>query len=94
MRKKKQYLIDEDHLRTLLEAVHILAILTRDGVYNWWGCMENKEEYLTDCIAELPWNKRKTIGELVDIIREEGYDIDDLVDDQIVAFWEEYKEKP
>lgn len=92
MSEKKQYLIDEDTLRELLRAGHTLAILERDGVDNWWGWMEGRGEYLTECIGELPWNADKTYTDLNEIVEEEGYDIDTLVDDQIEAFWEEYKD--
>ena len=87
----KQYLIDEDTLRELLRAGHILAILERDSVDNWWGWMEGKEEYLADCLATLPWNEGKTYEDLQEIVEEEDYDISRLVDDEIEAFWEEYK---
>ena len=85
----KQYLIDEETLRELLRAGHTLAILERDGVDNWWGWMEGREEYLTDCLRELPWNEGKTYADLNEIVEEEDYDIDNLVDDEIEAFWEE-----
>ena len=88
----KQYLIDEDTLRELLRAGHILAILERDGVDNWWGWMEGREEYLADCLRELPWNADKTYADLQEIVEEEDYDIDRLVEDEIEAFWEEYKD--
>ena len=78
----KQCLIDEDTLRELLRAGHILAILEQ----------YSREEYLADCLRELPWNEGKTIEELNEIVEEEDYSIDNLVDDQIEAFWEEYKE--
>ena len=86
----KQYLIDEETLRELLHAGHVLSILERDGVDNWWGWMEGREEYLTDCLRELPWNEGKTIEELNEIVEEEDYSIDNLVDDEIEAFWEEF----
>lgn len=85
----KQYLIDEDTLHELLHARHMLAILERDGVDNWWGWMEGRAEYLTDCLGELPWNEGKTCAELNEIVEEEGYSIDDLVEDQIATFWAE-----
>lgn len=88
----KQYLIDEDTLRELLHAEHTLSILERDGVDNWQWYMEGRKEYLADCIGELPWNEGKTINELNEILEEEDYDIDNLIDDEIEAFWEEYED--
>ena len=87
----KQYLIDEDTLRELLHAAHTLAILERDGVDNWQWYMEGREEYLIDGLRELPWNEGKTYADLQEIVEEEDYDIDRLVDDEIAAFWEENK---
>ena len=51
------------------------------------------KQYLIDedTLRELPWNADKTIEELNEIVEEEDYDIDCLVDDEIEAFWEEYK---
>ena len=89
----KQYLIDEGTLRELLHAAHKLAILERDGVDNWNWYMEGREEYLTDCLRELPWNEGKTYADLQEIVEEEDYDIDNLVDDEIEAFWEEHKDE-
>ena len=86
----KQYLIDEETLRELLHAGHVLAILERDGVDNWWGWMEGRGEYLADCLRELPWNEGKTTEELNEIVEEEDYDVDRLVEDEINAFWEEF----
>ena len=86
----KQYLIDEDTLRELLRAGHVLAILERDGVDNWQWYMEGRKEYLTDCLGELPWNDGKTYADLQEIVEEEDYDVDRLVDDEIEAFWEEF----
>ena len=88
----KQYLIEEDILRELLHAAHTLAVLERDGVDNWQWYMEGRKEYLTDCLRELPWNEGKTIEKLNEIVEEEDYSIDNLVDDEIEAFWEEYKD--
>ena len=87
----KQYLIDEDALRELLVAMHTLSILERDGVDNWWGWMEGREEYLAESAAMLPWNAGKSVDDVMEEVLQEDYDVDDLVDDQIAAFWEEYK---
>ena len=86
----KQYIIDEDTLRELLHAGHTLAILERDGVDNWQWYMEGRKEYLADCLGELPWNEGRTYTDLQEIVEEEDYDIDRLVDDEIEAFWEEF----
>jgi hypothetical protein len=87
--EKKQYLIDEDTLKELLYASHKLEILERDGVDNWWAYMEGRTEYLAECAAMLPWNEGRSDKDLTAQIEEEGYYIDDLVEDQISAFWEE-----
>lgn len=89
---KKQYLIDEDTLRELLYDRHKLAILERDGVDNWSWYMEGREEYLAECVSMLPWNEGRSYEDLVAEIEKKYYYIDDLVDDQIEVFWEEYKE--
>ena len=91
MSEKKQYLIDEDTLRELLRAGHTLAILERDGVDNWWGWMDSREEYFADCLREFPWNEGKTYADLQEIVEEEDYDINRLIDDELVAFWEAVK---
>jgi hypothetical protein len=87
MSEKKQYLIDEDTLRELLYASHKLEILERDGVDNWRWYMEGRTEYLAECAAMLPWNEGRSDKDLMAQIEEEDYYIDDLVDDQIDAFW-------
>ena len=92
MNEKKQYLIDEDTLKELLYASHKLEILERDGVDNWNWYMEGRTQYLADCLRELPWNEGKTTEELNEIVEEEDYSIDNLVDDEINAFWEEYED--
>lgn len=86
----KQYLIDEDTLRELLLAAHTLSILERDGVDNWWGWMEGREDYLAENAAMLPWNEGKSVDDVMEEVLSEDYDVDDLVDDQIAAFWEEF----
>ena len=88
MSEKKQYLIDEDILRELLYDSHKLAILERDGANNWEWCMESRKEYLAECAAMLPWNEGRSVEDLMAQIEEEDYYIDDLVDDEMCAFWE------
>lgn len=88
MNEKKQYLIDEDTLKELLYASHKLEILERDGVDNWCWYMEGRTEYLAECAARLPWNEGRSDKDLMAQIEEEDYYIDDLVEDQIKAFWE------
>ena len=85
----KQYLIDEDTLKELLYASHKLEILERDGVDNWSWYMEGRTQYLAECASMLPWNEGRSDKDLMAQIEEEDYYIDDLVEDQINAFWEE-----
>lgn len=87
MSEKKQYLIDEDTLRELLYNSHKLAILEQDGVDNWSWYMEGRTKYLAECAAMLPWNEGRSTEDLMPLIEEEDYYIDDLVDDEICAFW-------
>lgn len=88
----KQYLIDEFLLSQFLRDCHKLAILERAGVDNWEWYMEGRTEYLAECAAMLPWNEGRSIEELMVQIKDEDYYIEDLVDDQIEAFWEEYED--
>ena len=90
MSEKKQYLIDEDTLRELLCDSHKLAILERDGVDNWSWYMAGYEEYVAECAAMLPWNEGRSVEDMKEQFEDEDYYIDNLVDDQIEAFWEEY----
>ena len=86
----KQYLIDEDTLKDLLTAAHYYAILEHDGVDNWEWYMESRKEYLIEGIREMPWHQGKSWEDLEQYIKEEGYMVSDLVDDEIEAFWEEF----
>ena len=88
----KQYLINEDTLKELLHDSHKLAILERDGVDNWSWYMEGRTQYLAECAAMLPWNEGRSDEDLMEQFDDEGYCINDLVDDQIEAFWEEYED--
>ena len=85
----KQYLIDEGTLRGLLYDSHKLAILERDGVDNWQWYMESYDEYLTECAAMLPWNEGRSAEDIKQQFDDEDddYDINNLVSDQIDAFW-------
>lgn len=87
MSEKKQYLIDEDTLRELLHDSHKLAILERDGVDSWEWYMEGCDEYLAEGAAMLPWNEGRSVEDMKEQFEEEDYYIDDLVDDEINAFW-------
>ena len=91
----KQYLIDEGTLRELLYDSHKLAILERDGVDNWQWYMESYDEYLSECAAMLPWNEGKSAEDIIEGFKDEDgyydYGINNLVDDQIEAFWEAVK---
>ena len=87
----KKYIIDEDTLRALLIDSHTINILERDAVDNWSGWMECREDYLAENAAMLPWNEGKSVDDVMEEVLSEDYDVDDLVDDQIAAFWEEYK---
>ena len=84
----KQYIIDEQTLRKLLYSAHKLAILERDGVDNWQWYMESCDEYIAEYVTTcLPYNTDKTVAEMQALLDNEGYTLNDLVEDQIFAFW-------
>ena len=87
----KKYLIDEDTLRQLLYDSHKLAILEGDGVDNWQWYMEGMDDHIAMSMLFLPWNENRSRSDMQKVINDEGYTLDDLVDDEINAFWEEAK---
>lgn len=86
----KQYWIDEDILKELLYASHKLAILERDNVDTRIWYRSGLEKYIAECAAMLPWNEGRSAEDLMVQNKNEEYGIDDLIDGQINAFWEEY----
>lgn len=66
MKSKVTYrLVDEGMLRVLLDDYHTLRILQGDGVDDWEGYMEGKEDYL-NTYSNLVYNKPITIDDLVE----------------------------
>lgn len=58
-------------------------------------CLYGEEEYangirfeMAKAMSYLPWNEGRSIDDMIKIIDEEEYDIEDLIQDQINAFWE------
>ena len=58
-------------------------------------CYYGEEEYargireeMAKAMLELPWNQGCSMQEMLRIIAEEEYDVEQLVQDQINAFWE------
>ena len=58
-------------------------------------CLYGEDEYsngirfeMAKTMLNLPWNEGRSIDDMIKIIDEEDYDIDDLIQDQIDAFWE------
>jgi hypothetical protein len=44
---------------------------------------------MAKAMCELPWNQGRSIDDMLKIIDEEEYDVEQLVQDQIDAFWGE-----
>ena len=66
MKSKVTYrLVDEGMLRVLLDDYHTLRILQGDGVDDWEGYMEGKDDYL-NAYSNLVYNKPITIDDLVE----------------------------
>ena len=58
-------------------------------------CLYGEDEYaigerfeMAKCMLNFPWNAGRTIDDMIKIIDEEEYDVEDLIQDQIDAFWE------
>lgn len=43
---------------------------------------------MAKAMLDLPWNAGRSIDDMIKIIDEEEYDVEELVQDQIDAFWE------
>ena len=43
---------------------------------------------MAKAMCEFPWNEGRSIDDMLKIIDEEDYDIEQLIQDQIDAFWE------
>lgn len=58
-------------------------------------CLYGEDEYaigerfeMAKAMLNLPWNEGRSIDDMIKIIDEEEYDVEDLIQDQINAFWE------
>ena len=58
-------------------------------------CLYGEDDYakgerfeMAKCMLNLPWNEGRTIDDMMKIIDEEEYEVEDLIQDQIDAFWE------
>ena len=58
-------------------------------------CLYGEDEYcrgikieMATALANLPWNEGRSIDDMLKILDEEEYDVEDLIQDQIDAFWE------
>lgn len=83
----KQYLIKEEELREMLLAWYKMQVLERDGVDNWEWYMESRTEFIKDGMRELPGFVHLNDEELEQIVEEEDYDLEDLVQDDIDHYW-------
>ena len=83
----KQYIVSRPVLEHLLADNFKYETLCR---YGEEGYAHGERFELMRAMVELPWNEGRSINDMVAIIDEEDYDIEQLVSDQIDAFWEEY----
>lgn len=58
-------------------------------------CLYGEDEYsigerfeMAKLMCELPWNQGRSIDDMLKIIDEEDYDVEQLIQDQIDTFWE------
>jgi hypothetical protein len=58
-------------------------------------CLYGEDQYavgerfeMAKAMCELPWNQGRSITDMLKFIDEKGYDVEQLVQDQIDAFWE------
>ena len=58
-------------------------------------CLYGEDEYrhglreeMARAMLELPWNDGRSMEDMFKIIDEDGYELDQLIGDQIDAFWE------
>ena len=64
-------------------------------------CLYGEDEYcrgikieMARAMTNLPWNEGRSIDDMMKILDEEEYDVEDLIQDQINVFWEADKIKP
>ena len=58
-------------------------------------CLYGEDDYsvgerfeMAKLMCELPWNQGRSIDDMLKIIDEEDYDVEQLIQDQIDTFWE------
>ena len=58
-------------------------------------CLYGEDEYsigerfeMAKLMCELPWNQGRSIDDMLKIIDEEDYDVEQLIQDQMDTFWE------
>lgn len=88
----KQYLISEGMLAQLLYSDYKLSLLEEDGVDNWWGYMEGRTEFISECMLNFPAYADLSDEERIKMI-EDGYDIESLVEDELETKWTPHEEK-
>lgn len=80
----KTYKIDENTLKSFMAYVHYSDLVD----YLKEAEQNTKEQYIADCIGFLPWAQGLDNNDILSLIEERNYDIPDLINDQVEAFWE------
>lgn len=78
------YAIHGAVLRQLMIDSFKMEVLSTYGEENY---KVGERTYLAIAMLELPWNDGCSYEDVLRYIDEEGYDVEQLIDDQIEVFW-------
>ena len=77
-----------------IDGTVLLHLLVDNFKYETF-CLYGEDEYshgvkieMAKAMANLPWNEGRSIDDMMKILDEEEYDVEDLIQDQIDVFWE------
>ena len=82
----KYRLVPEEELLDLLRDSHRLACLDWDGVDNWHGYMEGREDYIAMCLKETKQYKDMNKNLIKGIVYAKDIDFQDLAEIDIEAY--------
>ena len=77
-----------------IDGTVLLHLLVDNFKYETF-CLYGEDDYaigerteMAKCMLNLPWNEGRSIDDMMKILDEEEYDVEDLIQDQIDVFWE------